>query len=69
MESIRELAPILGRLNAKYGVFAVLGNCDRALGSGLICAQLGAQSIEVLINRVLHTGRARADSFWPAWIR
>src|SRR4030088_546027 len=26
IESIRELAPILGRLNAKYGVFAILGN-------------------------------------------
>ena len=24
-ESIRELAPILGQLNAKYGVFAILG--------------------------------------------
>ena len=56
VESIRELAPILGRLNAKYGVFAALGNCDCALGSGLISAQLGAQSIDVLINRGLHTG-------------
>jgi uncharacterized protein len=38
VESIRELAPILGRLNAKYGVLAVLGNCDRILGPDLICA-------------------------------
>jgi hypothetical protein len=63
VESIRELAPILGRLNAKYGVFAVLGNCDRARGSGLICAQLGAQSIEVLINRGLHTGPSAGRLF------
>jgi hypothetical protein len=63
VESIRELAPILGRLNAKYGVFAVLGNCDRALGSSLICAQLGAQSIEVLINRGLHTGPSAGRLF------
>ena len=56
-ESIRELGPILGRLSAKYGVFAVLGNHDRALDPDqLICGQLRAQSIEVLINRGLHTG-------------
>jgi predicted MPP superfamily phosphohydrolase len=56
-ESIRELGPILGRLSAKYGVFAVLGNHDRALDPDQpILGQLRAQSIEVLINRGLHTG-------------
>jgi hypothetical protein len=71
VESIRELALILGRLNAKYGVFAVLGNYDRALGPDLIQAQLSAQSIEVLVNRGLHTGPnagrlflAGLDSVW-----
>jgi len=63
VESIRELAPTLGRLNAKYGVFAVLGNCDRALGSNLICAQFATQSIEVLINRGLHTGPSAGRLF------
>jgi predicted MPP superfamily phosphohydrolase len=71
IESIRELAPILGRLNAKYGVFAILGNYDCRLKPDLICAQLAAQSIEVLVNRGLHVGPsagrlflAGLDSVW-----
>jgi uncharacterized protein len=71
IESIRELAPILGRLNAKYGVFAILGNYDCWLKPDLICAQLAAQSIEVLVNRGLHVGPsagrlflAGLDSVW-----
>jgi predicted MPP superfamily phosphohydrolase len=56
VESICELAPILGRLNAKYGVFAVQGNYDCFLGPELIRSQLAAQSIEVLVNRGLHLG-------------
>jgi uncharacterized protein len=56
VESIRELAPILGRLNARYGVFAVLGNYDVVLGPNLIRFQLVAQSIEVLVNCGLHVG-------------
>lgn len=71
IESIRELAPILGRLNAEYGVFAILGNYDCLLKPDLICAQLAAQSIEVLVNRGLHMGPsagrlflAGLDSIW-----
>ena len=56
VESIRELAPILGRLNARYGVFAVPGNYDRLFGLSLIRSQLTAQSIEFLVNRGLHVG-------------
>jgi uncharacterized protein len=71
VESIRELAPILGRLNARYGVFAVPGNYDALLGLDLIRSQLVAQSIEVLVNRGLHIGPsagrfflAGLDSVW-----
>jgi predicted MPP superfamily phosphohydrolase len=63
VESIRELAPILGRLNARYGVFAVPGNYDALLGLNLICAQLVAQSIEVLVNRGLHVGPSAGRLF------
>jgi predicted MPP superfamily phosphohydrolase len=70
-ESIRDLAPILGRLNAKYGVFAVLGNYDCWRQPELIRTQLAAQSIEVLVNRGLEVGPgagrlflAGLDSVW-----
>jgi uncharacterized protein len=71
VESIRELAPILGRLNAKYGVFAILGNYDKLHQPNLIRAQLAAQSIDVLVNRGLYVGPgagplflAGLDSVW-----
>jgi predicted MPP superfamily phosphohydrolase len=70
-ESIRELAPIFGQLNAKYGVFAILGNYDCWRQPDMIRAQLAAQSIEVLVNRGLHVGPsagrlflAGLDSVW-----
>jgi uncharacterized protein len=63
VESIRELAPILGRLNARYGVFAAPGNYDSLLGLDLICSQLAAQSIEVLVNRGLHVGPSAGRLF------
>jgi len=63
VESIRELAPILGRLNARYGVFAAPGNYDVMLGLNFIRAQLIAQSIEVLVNRGLHVGPSAGRLF------
>jgi uncharacterized protein len=70
VESIYELAPILGRLNAKYGVFAVQGNYDCFLGPELIRSQLAAQSIDVLVNRGLHVGPSAGQRFFaPVWIR
>jgi hypothetical protein len=63
VESIRELAPILGRLNARYGVFAVSGNYDRLLGLDLIRSQLVAQSIEFLVNRGVYIGPSASRLF------
>jgi uncharacterized protein len=63
VESIRELAPILGRLNARYGVFAAPGNYDSLLGLDLIRSQLAAQSIEFLVNRGLHVGPSAGRLF------
>jgi predicted MPP superfamily phosphohydrolase len=63
VESIRELAPILGRLNARYGVFAAPGNYDALLGLDLIRSQLVAQSIEVLVNHGLHVGPSACRLF------
>jgi hypothetical protein len=69
VESIRDLTPMLGRLNAKYGVFAILGNYDCLRQPDLIHAQLAGQSIEVLVNRGLPRDREPDDSSWPGWIR
>lgn len=70
-DSIHELAPMLARLNATFGVYAVLGNHDFRRGPGLIRSALAAQSIEVLVNRGLHLGPkggrlylAGLDSVW-----
>jgi predicted MPP superfamily phosphohydrolase len=63
VESIRELEPILGQLNAKYGVFAVQGNYDCFLGPELIRSQLAAHRIEVLVNRGLHVGPSAGQLF------
>jgi predicted MPP superfamily phosphohydrolase len=63
VESIRDLAPMLGRLNARYGVFAAPGNYDALLGLDLIRSQLVAQSIEVLVNHGLHVGPSAGRLF------
>jgi predicted MPP superfamily phosphohydrolase len=71
VEAIHELAPVLGRLNARYGVFAVLGNHDCWEGPDVVSAELAAHSIEVLVNRGVHLGPrggrlylAGLDSVW-----
>ena len=49
-EAVLELAPILERLDAKHGLFAVLGNHDHRRGAHIVLDGLRRASIRVLMN-------------------
>jgi predicted MPP superfamily phosphohydrolase len=49
-DAIHELAPELARLNARLGVFGVLGNHDHWKGAGIVGEGLRAHGIPLLIN-------------------
>jgi uncharacterized protein len=49
-EAVLELAPILERLDAKHGLFAVLGNHDHRRGADIVLDGLRRASIRVLMN-------------------
>ena len=49
--NIETAAKILGRLRARYGVFAVLGNHDFRVDANAMTSALGRHHIEVLRNR------------------
>jgi predicted MPP superfamily phosphohydrolase len=51
VEAMEELGPLLGTLNAKLGIFAVLGNHDHRKGAARVAERLGREGIEVLVNR------------------
>jgi predicted MPP superfamily phosphohydrolase len=69
IESIRELAPILGGLNAKYGVFAILGNYDCLRQPDLIRANSLPNPLRCWLTAACTWDRAPDDSSWPGWIR
>ena len=50
-DSIYELAPVLSRLNAKYGVFSVLGNHDLWTDATVVRSGLEEVGLPVLMNR------------------
>jgi predicted MPP superfamily phosphohydrolase len=56
--NIEPAAEILGRLRARYGVFAILGNHDFRVGADAITSALQRRRIEVLRNRHI-----------PLWLR
>jgi predicted MPP superfamily phosphohydrolase len=51
VEAMDEMAPHLGELNAKHGVFAVLGNHDLRKGGGIVASKLEGAGVKVLRNR------------------
>jgi predicted MPP superfamily phosphohydrolase len=57
----------LGRLRAKYGVYAVLGNHDHWVDAALITDLFRAEGITVLINEGMHFEKDGA-SFWLAGV-
>ena len=71
VEAMDDLAPALGRLNARYGIFAVLGNHDHWKGAAVVQHALERQGIIALRSRgvSLPIGRselymAGIDSVW-----
>ena len=55
------IAPVLGRLQAPLGVYAVLGNHDWRVGGARVARALAAAGIEVLDNAVRRLPRAAGD--------
>jgi predicted MPP superfamily phosphohydrolase len=66
-KSIEPAAEILGRLRARYGVFAVLGNHDFRVDADTITSALGRHRIEVLRNRHIAL-RFGAESLYLAGV-
>ena len=64
---IEPVAAVLGRLRARYGVFAVLGNHDYRVGADHLARVLRRERIEVLRNR--HAAlRRRGEALYVAGI-
>ena len=60
-------AELLGRLRARYGVFAVLGNHDHWTDASLITDLFRAEGITVLINQGMRFEQ-RGEAFWLAGV-
>lgn len=62
--SPEKIAPVLGRLSAKYGVFAVLGEHDWRSGDTSVRDSLQGAGIKVLRNQAAAVRPARGRRFW-----
>lgn len=51
IESIFELAPVLGQLNARYGVFCIMGNHDLKMNDIIVPRGLADERLPVLRNQ------------------
>ena len=58
-DSIFELAPVLARLNARHGVFSVLGNHDHWKGAPIVRRGLKESGLPVLNNSCLTLSRGQ----------
>lgn len=62
-EAAFELGPILESLNARHGVFAVLGNYDHYRGARTVLCALQRSAIRVLMNEGVQLTRGEASIF------
>lgn len=62
-DAIDDLAPVLGRLDAKHGVFAVLGNHDLWTSAAAVRAGFEREGVPVLHNRGLELPVGAASLF------
>jgi predicted MPP superfamily phosphohydrolase len=66
-EYIGPVADVLGRLKAKHGIYACLGNHDHWTDAGLVTDLLRGEGIHVLINEGVRL-ETRRGSFWLAGV-
>jgi predicted MPP superfamily phosphohydrolase len=66
-EYIAPVAGVLGKLRAKHGVYACLGNHDHWTDAGLVTHLLRGEGITVLVNEGLRF-ETRRGSFWLAGV-
>ena len=66
-EYVRPCAEMLGRLRARRGVYAVLGNHDNWVDAALVRDLFSAEGIRVLVNEGLRF-EDRGASFWLAGV-
>jgi uncharacterized protein len=62
-EAAYEIAPLLSKLNAKYGVYSVLGNHDYWLDISALKSAFKASNLPILINQGLAIGVGDAVLF------
>ena len=72
-DSIFQLAPVLAQLNAKHGVFSVLGNHDYWVNEKIVCRGLEESGLPVLRNSGLTISMGRDRMFLAGlddgWLR
>lgn len=61
-----EFAPVLGKLSAKYGVAAVLGEHDMREDTGVLLRALEKAGIPVLVNKSIRLELAENRTLWIA---